>query len=161
MGTSTAKKSTRPTNGKTLKAKEVKPLAGKAGSAKTKFDLHKALQENFGFKKFIGTQEKAIESLMAGHDTFVIMPTGGGKSLCYQLPAMISEGVALIVSPLIALMKNQVDLVRGYSSNDEVAHFLNSTLNKKEIKEVHDDLLSGKTKMLYVAPEKMTKQENL
>jgi len=161
MGTSTAKKSTRPTNGKTLKAKEVKPLAGKAGSAKTKFDLHKALQENFGFKKFIGTQEKAIESLMAGHDTFVIMPTGGGKSLCYQLPAMISEGVALIVSPLIALMKNQVDLVRGYSSNDEVAHFLNSTLNKKEIKEVHDDLLSGKTKMLYVAPETMTKQENL
>ena len=102
-----------------------------------------------------------IESLLAGHDTFVIMPTGGGKSLCYQLPAMVSEGVAIIVSPLIALMKNQVDLVRGYSSNDEVAHFLNSTLNKKEIKEVHDDLLTGKTKMLYVAPETLTKQENL
>lgn len=98
---------------------------------------------------------------MAGHDTFVIMPTGGGKSLCYQLPAIISEGVALIVSPLIALMKNQVDLVRGYSSNDNVAHFLNSTLNKKEIKEVHDDLLSGKTKLLYVAPETMTKQDNI
>jgi ATP-dependent DNA helicase RecQ len=126
-----------------------------------KFDLHKELQEYFGFKKFKGTQEKAIESLLAGRDTFVIMPTGGGKSLCYQLPAMISDGVAIIVSPLIALMKNQVDLVRGYSSNDEVAHFLNSTLNKKEIKEVHDDLLAGKTKMLYVAPETLTKQDNL
>jgi ATP-dependent DNA helicase RecQ len=128
---------------------------------KKRFDLHKALHEYFGFDKFKGNQEKAIESLLAGHDTFVIMPTGGGKSLCYQLPAMVSEGVAIIVSPLIALMKNQVDLVRGYSSNDEVAHFLNSTLNKKEVKEVHDDLLSGKTKMLYVAPETLTKQENM
>ncbi|MBK7561418.1 MAG: DNA helicase RecQ [Chitinophagaceae bacterium] len=154
MGISTAKKPAKPAGGKTVKTKET-------SSTKKRFDLHKALQEYFGFDKFIGTQEKAIESLMAGHDTFVIMPTGGGKSLCYQLPAMASEGVALIVSPLIALMKNQVDLVRGYSSNDEVAHFLNSTLNKKEIKEVHDDLLSGKTKMLYVAPETMTKQENL
>ena len=89
------------------------------------------------------------------------MPTGGGKCLCYQLPAMISEGVAIIVSPLIALMKNQVDLVRGYSSKDNVAHFLNSTLNKKQIKEVHEDLLGGHTKMLYVAPETLTKQENL
>jgi ATP-dependent DNA helicase RecQ len=129
--------------------------------SQTKFDLHKALQEHFGFDKFKGTQEKVIESLLAGRDTFVIMPTGGGKSLCYQLPAIVSEGVAIIVSPLIALMKNQVDLVRGYSSNDEVAHFLNSTLTKKEIKEVHDDLLTGKTKMLYVAPETLTKQENL
>ena len=128
---------------------------------KAVFDLHKSLQEYFGFNKFKDNQEKIIESLLAGHDTFVIMPTGGGKSLCYQLPAMVSEGVAIIVSPLIALMKNQVDLVRGYSSNDEVAHFLNSTLNKKEIKEVHDDLLTGKTKMLYVAPETLTKQENL
>jgi len=146
---------------------EKKPAAKKKTGTKEsngsapKFDLHKALQENFGFNKFKGTQEKAIESLLAGHDTFVIMPTGGGKSLCYQLPAMVSKGVAIIVSPLIALMKNQVDLVRGYSSNDEVAHFLNSTLTKKEIKEVHDDLLSGKTKMLYVAPETLTKQENL
>ncbi|MEO8404348.1 MAG: DNA helicase RecQ [Chitinophagaceae bacterium] len=142
---------------KTAAKKTVKEQA-----APTKrFDLHKALHEYFGFDKFKGNQEKAIESLLAGHDTFVIMPTGGGKSLCYQLPAMVSEGVAIIVSPLIALMKNQVDLVRGYSSNDEVAHFLNSTLNKKEIKEVHDDLLSGKTKMLYVAPETLTKQENM
>lgn len=132
-----------------------------ATAAKKRFDLHEALQEHFGFNKFKGTQEKVIESLLAGHDTFVIMPTGGGKSLCYQLPAMVSEGVAIIVSPLIALMKNQVDLVRGYSSNDEVAHFLNSTLTKKEIKEVHDDLLAGKTKMLYVAPETLTKQDNL
>ena len=99
---------------------------------KMKFDLHEALQEHFGFDTFKGNQEKIIESLLAGHDTFVIMPTGGGKSLCYQLPALISEGVAIIVSPLIALMKNQVDLVRGYSSNDDVAHFLNSTLTKKK-----------------------------
>lgn len=124
-------------------------------------DLHAALQQYFGFKKFKGTQEKAIESLLAGKDTFVIMPTGGGKSLCYQLPALVSEGVAIVVSPLIALMKNQVDLIRGFSSNDNVAHFLNSTLNKKEIKEVHDDLKSGNTKMLYVAPETLTKQDNL
>lgn len=149
MGTTTAKKGA------------AKKQAKETNQPKQRFDLHKALQEYFGFNKFKGTQEKVIESLLAGHDTFVIMPTGGGKSLCYQLPAMVSEGVAIIVSPLIALMKNQVDLVRGYSSNDEVAHFLNSTLSKKEIKEVHDDLLTGKTKMLYVAPETLTKQENL
>jgi ATP-dependent DNA helicase RecQ len=158
MGTSTNKKpagkKVQPTSGKPIKDKET-------NSSKKRVDLHKSLQEQFGFDKFKGTQEKAIESLLAGHDTFVIMPTGGGKSLCYQLPAIISEGVAIIVSPLIALMKNQVELVRGYSSNDEVAHFLNSTLTKKEIKEVHDDLLKGKTKMLYVAPETLTKQENL
>jgi ATP-dependent DNA helicase RecQ len=124
-------------------------------------DLKAALQEHFGFKEFKGEQKQIIESLLAGKDTFVIMPTGGGKSLCYQLPAMVSPGVAIIVSPLIALMKNQVDLVRGYSSNDEVAHFLNSTLSKREIKEVHDDLKSGRTKMLYVAPETLTKQDNL
>jgi ATP-dependent DNA helicase RecQ len=124
-------------------------------------DLNTALQEYFGFNDFKDQQKEIIESLLAGKDTFVIMPTGGGKSLCYQLPAMISPGVAIIVSPLIALMKNQVDLVRGYSSNDEVAHFLNSTLSKKEIREVHDDLKSGRTKMLYVAPETLTKQDNL
>src|SRR5688500_2460139 len=124
-------------------------------------NLEKALQEHFGFKKFKGDQEKIIQTLLSGKDTFVIMPTGGGKSLCYQLPAIISEGVAIIVSPLIALMKNQVDLVRSYSSKDDIAHFLNSTLTKKEITQVKEDMLSGKTKMLYVAPETLTKQENL
>jgi ATP-dependent DNA helicase RecQ len=128
---------------------------------KDKFDLHHALHEHFGFNKFKGNQEKIIESIMTGHDTFVIMPTGGGKSLCYQLPALVGDGLAIIVSPLIALMKNQVDLVRSYSSKDDVAHFLNSTLNRKEIREIHDDLQTGKTKMLYVAPETLTKQENL
>lgn len=123
--------------------------------------LYQSLLDNFGFKAFKGNQEAIIQNLMAGKDTFVIKPTGGGKSLCYQLPAIMSEGVAIIVSPLIALMKNQVDLVRSYSSQDDIAHFLNSTLTKKEIKEVHDDLLSGRTKMLYVAPETLTKQENL
>src|ERR1043166_1787596 len=133
----------------------------KSATAKTNIDLKAALNEYFGFKDFKDEQKQIIESVLAGKDTFVIMPTGGGKSLCYQLPAMISPGVAIIVSPLIALMKNQVDLVRGYSSNDNVAHFLNSTLSKKEIREVHDDLKTGKTKMLYVAPETLTKQDNL
>ena len=124
-------------------------------------DIASGLQENFGFDQFKGRQEEAIHSLLDGHDTFVIMPTGGGKSLCYQLPAMILEGCAIIVSPLIALMKNQVDLVRGYSENENVAHFLNSSLNKSQIKAVRDDLTSGKTKLLYVAPETLTKQENI
>ena len=119
------------------------------------------LQENFGFDVFKEPQEEIINSLLAGKDTFVIMPTGGGKSLCYQLPAIISKGCAIIVSPLIALMKNQVDLVRGYSSADNVAHFLNSTLNKGQQKVVKEDLVSGKTKMLYVAPETLTKEENV
>ena len=127
----------------------------------TKKDIKAALQTHFGFSEFKGTQEKAILSLLGGRDTFVIMPTGGGKSLCYQLPAMILPGCAIVVSPLIALMKNQVDLVRGYSEKDDVAHFLNSSLNKGQIKEVKEDLLSGKTKLLYVAPETLTKQENL
>ncbi len=157
MGTSTAKTPAGKSKAGAGKAKESTTAKKKPARS----DLHDALHEYFGFDQFKGTQEKAIESLMAGRDTFVIMPTGGGKSLCYQLPALLSEGVAIIVSPLIALMKNQVDLIRGYSSNDEVAHFLNSTLNKKEIKEVHDDLLTGRTKLLYVAPETLTKQENL
>lgn len=125
------------------------------------YDIYGALEQYFGFREFKGTQEKAINSVLNGQDTFVIMPTGGGKSLCYQLPAMIMPGCAIIVSPLIALMKNQVDLVRGYSENDEVAHFLNSSLNKGQIKAVKDDLTAGKTKLLYVAPETLTKQENL
>jgi len=140
-----------------------RPSAKKVKSANRKpsGELLAQLQEHFGFDSFKDNQESIIQNLLEGNDTFVIMPTGGGKSLCYQLPAIISKGVAIIVSPLIALMKNQVDLVRGYSSKDNVAHFLNSTLNKKQIREVHDDLLNGHTKMLYVAPETLTKQENL
>jgi len=155
MATSTAKRKATTSSKMERTAKSKKGLNGQ------RVNLHKALQEHFGFDKFKDNQEKAIESLLAGRDTFVIMPTGGGKSLCYQLPALISEGIAIIVSPLIALMKNQVDLVRSYSSKDDVAHVLNSTLTKKEIREVHDDLLTGRTKMLYVAPETLTKQENL
>jgi ATP-dependent DNA helicase RecQ len=124
-------------------------------------ELKTNLEKYFGFNKFKNPQEDIIKSLLAGKDTFVIMPTGGGKSLCYQLPAMMSNGVAIIVSPLIALMKNQVDLMRGFSSQDHVAHFLNSTLNKGQVKVVKDDLTSGRTKMLYVAPETMTKEENV
>ena len=129
--------------------------------AESSLDLTTQLQKYFGFDKFKGEQEKIIQTLLGGKDVFVIMPTGGGKSLCYQLPAMISEGVAIIVSPLIALMKNQVDLVRSYSSKDNIAHFLNSTLNKTQQKAVKDDLTSGKTKMLYVAPETLTKEDNI
>ncbi|MEN9684313.1 MAG: helicase RecQ [Bacteroidota bacterium] len=152
----------------TKKAPAKKPAAGTkkaaskgVSSATHSYDIYGALDKYFGFREFKGTQELAINSLLNGKDTFVIMPTGGGKSLCYQLPAMIMPGCAIIVSPLIALMKNQVDLVRGYSENDEVAHFLNSSLNKGQIKAVKDDLTSGKTKLLYVAPETLTKQENL
>ena len=153
----------------TTKKSPKKPLSEKKGPAEAVriggvFSgelLKKALQENFGFSGFKGNQEAIIQHLLAGKDTFVIKPTGGGKSLCYQLPAILSEGVAIIVSPLIALMKNQVDLVRGYNSNDDIAHFLNSTLNKKQITTVKNDLLAGRTKMLYVAPETLTKQENL
>jgi ATP-dependent DNA helicase RecQ len=147
----TAKKSA--TVKKTAKTKGPVPSNG--------LDLDAALKEHFGHKSFKGNQRAVIENLLAGNDTFVIKPTGGGKSLCYQLPAVISPGCAIIVSPLIALMKNQVDLVRSYSSKDNVAHFLNSTLTKKEIREVHDDLKTGKTKLLYVAPETLTKAENL
>ncbi|MGN6439415.1 MAG: DNA helicase RecQ [Agriterribacter sp.] len=156
MATATKKTAT-----KTKAAPPAKSNGSKPTSAKKTHNLHATLQEYFGFDKFKGNQEAVIESLLAGNDTFVIKPTGGGKSLCYQLPALISPGCAVIVSPLIALMKNQVDLVRGYSSNDNVAHFLNSTLSKREIKEVQDDLTAGYTKLLYVAPETLTKQENL
>ncbi len=154
MATATTKKSTTKvttgikTGKKTDNKKELSTLSAQ-------------LQHQFGFDGFKGPQEEIIQSVLGGKDTFVIMPTGGGKSLCYQLPAMISEGVAVVVSPLIALMKNQVDLVRSYSSRDNVAHFLNSTLTKKETVQVKSDLTSGKTKLLYVAPETLTKQENL
>lgn len=130
-------------------------------SQKPRLNLKKALQQHFGFEKFKGEQEKIIKSILSGKDTFVIMPTGGGKSLCYQLPALLSDGVAIIVSPLIALMKNQVDLIRSYSSKDNIAHFLNSTLSKTQQKKVKSDLIEGKTKMLYVAPETLTKEENI
>jgi len=144
-------------------ARKTKAVSSKTVKEKSKPSnaLQAQLQEHFGFDAFKDNQDKIIQSLLSGKDTFVIMPTGGGKSLCYQLPAIISEGVAIIVSPLIALMKNQVDLVRSYSSKDSVAHFLNSTLSKKQIREVHEDLLNGHTKMLYVAPETLTKQENM
>lgn len=122
-------------------------------------DLVSSLKKYFGFNQFKGQQEAIIDSLLEGKDVFVLMPTGGGKSLCYQLPALISEGVAIIVSPLIALMKNQVDVVRGISSDDGVAHVLNSSLNKTQTKMVMDDIRSGVTKMLYVAPESLTKEE--
>ena len=157
----TAKSTKKAGAEKTAKAKPVKNTAIKAISEEKNLNLTAQLQSYFGFDGFKYPQEDIIKNLLAGNDTFVIMPTGGGKSLCYQLPAIISEGCAIIVSPLIALMKNQVDLVRSYSSKDDVAHFLNSTLNKGQQKIVKDDLTTGKTKMLYVAPETLTKEENI
>ena len=115
-------------------------------------DLDGALKEYFGFDSFKGDQKEIIRNVLMGNDTFVIMPTGGGKSLCYQLPAIISEGTAIVVSPLIALMKNQVDAMRYNSGKNCVAHFLNSTLNRQQTKEVKDDLVSKNTKLLYIAP---------
>jgi len=124
--------------------------------------LHEQLKVFFGFGAFKGDQEEIIKHLIDGNDAFVLMPTGGGKSLCYQLPALLMEGTAIIISPLIALMKNQVDAIRGFvEEKDGIAHFLNSSLNKGQIQEVRDDLLSGLTKLLYVAPESLTKEENI
>lgn len=123
--------------------------------------LYEALKTHFGFDSFKGNQEAIIVSLLEGHDTFVLMPTGGGKSLCYQLPALLMEGTAIVVSPLIALMKNQVDAMRHFSSADDIAHFLNSSLNKAAIEAVKEDIIAGKTRLLYVAPESLTKQENI
>jgi ATP-dependent DNA helicase RecQ len=122
-------------------------------------DLHSGLKKHFGFSEFKGLQEEVIKNVVAGNNTFVIMPTGGGKSLCYQLPALIAEGTAIVVSPLIALMKNQVDAIRAISEHEGVAHVLNSSLNKTEVKRVKDDIVSGVTKLLYVAPESLTKEE--
>jgi len=122
-------------------------------------DIHSALKKYFGFSTFKGLQEGVITSVVEGHNTFVIMPTGGGKSLCYQLPALIKNGTAIIVSPLIALMKNQVDAIRGVSNNEGIAHVLNSSLNKTEVKRVMNDIKHGVTKLLYVAPESLTKDE--
>ena len=126
-----------------------------------KCNLTEALKENFGFDKFKGDQEAVIKNLLAGNDAFVLMPTGGGKSLCYQLPSLVMEGTAIVISPLIALMKNQVDAIRNLNEEDGVAHFLNSSLTKQAIEEVKEDVLSGKTKLLYVAPESLTKEDNV
>lgn len=126
-----------------------------------KTDLHKLLKKYFGFDKFKIKQEEAIRNILNGRDSFVLMPTGGGKSLIYQLPALALEGTAIVISPLIALMKNQVDSMRAFSMEDGVAHFLNSSLSKAEINKVRNDLIQGKTKMLYVAPESLTKEENI
>ena len=124
-------------------------------------DLHAKLKEYFGFDHFKGNQEAIIKNVLAGNNTFVLMPTGGGKSLCYQLPALLLEGTAIIISPLIALMKNQVDAMRSFSESEGIAHFLNSSLTKNEIQSVKEDILAGKTKMLYVAPESLTKESNV
>lgn len=124
-------------------------------------NLTEELKRNFGFDTFKGNQEAIIRNLLAGKDTFVLMPTGGGKSLCYQLPSLILDGTAIVISPLIALMKNQVDAMRNFSAEDGVAHFINSSLNKTAIDQVKTDILSGKTKLLYVAPESLTKKENI
>jgi len=126
-----------------------------------KASLKQLLKKVFGFTKFKGEQEEVIESLMADKDVFVIMPTGGGKSMCYQLPALTNKGTAIVVSPLIALMKNQVDMIRNYGSDKGIAHVMNSSLSKGELMEVREDLRSGKTKLLYVAPESLTKEENV
>ena len=126
-----------------------------------KINLTDQLKKYFGFDTFKGNQEAIIENLLAGNDTFVLMPTGGGKSLCYQLPSLLMEGTAIVISPLIALMKNQVDAMRNFSEEDGIAHFINSSLNKSAIDQVRSDILSGKTKLLYVAPESLTKEENV
>ncbi|MGY8910833.1 MAG: RecQ family ATP-dependent DNA helicase, partial [Flavobacteriales bacterium] len=122
-------------------------------------DLHSPLKKFFGFNKFKGLQEEVIRSIVNNNNTFVIMPTGGGKSLCYQLPALMAEGTAIVVSPLIALMKNQVDAIRGISEHHGVAHVLNSSLNKTDVAQVKEDIASGITKLLYVAPESLIKEE--
>ncbi len=127
----------------------------------TEEDLLVSLKSNFGFDSFKGNQKDVILNLLSGRDTFVLMPTGGGKSLCYQLPSFLLEGTAIIISPLIALMKNQVDAMRGFSTNESIAHFLNSSLNRTETARVKEDVKSGATKLLYVAPESLTKEENI
>ena len=125
------------------------------------FPLHNTLKKIFGFENFKGNQEAIIRNLLAGNDTFVIMPTGGGKSMCYQLPAMILPGTAIVISPLISLMKNQVDAMRQFGADIGIAHVLNSSLSKNEIMQVKSDLTAGITKLLYVAPESLTKEENI
>ncbi|MBR5063099.1 MAG: DEAD/DEAH box helicase, partial [Bacteroidales bacterium] len=124
--------------------------------------LHAKLKTFFGYDAFKGDQEPIIQHLVEGGNAFVLMPTGGGKSLCYQLPALVMDGTAIVISPLIALMKNQVDAIRGFESGEDgIAHFLNSSLSRAQVAEVREDLLNGVTKLLYVAPESLTKEENI
>ena len=123
--------------------------------------LQQSLKYYFGFDAFKGDQEAIIRNLLGHKDTFVLMPTGGGKSLCYQLPALLMEGTAIVISPLIALMKNQVDAIKHISEEDSVAHFMNSSLSKSNIDMVKADIMAGKTKLLYVAPESLTKEDNV
>jgi ATP-dependent DNA helicase RecQ len=124
-------------------------------------NLVAALKKYFGFDTFKGNQEAIIRNLLSGKDTFVLMPTGGGKSLCYQLPSLLMDGTAIVISPLIALMKNQVDAMRNFSEEDGIAHFINSSLTKSATDQVKADIMAGKTKLLYVAPESLTKEENV
>lgn len=152
---------TEPTVSKASKLKKATEEATAANAMPDKAALTKMLKTYFGFDTFKGDQEAIIENVINGNDTFVLMPTGGGKSLCYQLPSLLMDGVAIVISPLIALMKNQVDAIRNYSEEDGVAHFINSSLNKTAIDQVKDDIVSGKTKLLYVAPESLTKEENI
>jgi ATP-dependent DNA helicase RecQ len=160
---SSKKAATKKTATKEKKSKEKtsNKNSKNASSTKASPELVKALKQHFGFDKFKGLQQDVIQNLLAGNDTFVIMPTGGGKSLCYQLPALMLPGTAVIISPLIALMKNQVDAIRSYSDKDHVAHFLNSSLTKTQAKVVKNDIREGKTKMLYIAPETLTKQDTI
>ena len=123
--------------------------------------LYDLLKNVFGFDQFKGNQKEIIKSILAGQNTFVLMPTGGGKSLCYQLPALISSGTTIVVSPLIALMKNQVDMLRNFGTDSGIAHVMNSSLSKAELQQVKEDLLAKKTKLLYVAPESLTKEDTL
>ncbi|WP_315286972.1 DNA helicase RecQ [Tannerella forsythia] len=153
-------------SGKKMSGEAVAQTAKKVSTGRIKKDLTgaditEALLFHFGFSSFKGNQKEIIENVLAGKDTFVLMPTGGGKSLCYQLPSLMMDGTALVISPLIALMKNQVDAMRNFSEEDGVAHFINSSLNRAAIEQVKQDILSGKTKLLYVAPESLTKEENI
>ncbi len=151
----------KPRKKSTTSSKPIATVTPVIANSHTSQELMDALQNYFGFDSFKGTQEEIIQNVLNGRDTFVIMPTGGGKSLCYQLPALMMEGTAIVISPLIALMKNQVDAIRGYSQGDEIAHFLNSSLTRTQIKQVKESITAKHTKLLYVAPETLTKDENL
>jgi len=147
-------------DGKVKKAKRGKKATNGKSNGRGS-SLQDGLQKYFGYTQFKGEQEAIIANLLGRNNTFVIMPTGGGKSMCYQLPALLMDGTAIVVSPLIALMKNQVDSIRGYNTEEGIAHFLNSSLTKAEIAQVKKDIRAGRTKLLYVAPESLTKEDNV